>query len=111
MHHSVILWNSPTMHSVNKSNTAFFNVLTYLLNKQAIMYLRWNTALLADLICTCGQHVLFRNIFVCFCLHLCIHTNHDNLNFFPYQQTYSSQYFRFLILVSMPSTINPNIEH
>ena len=35
MHHSVILWNSPSMHSVNKWNTAYScNVLTSLLNKQ-----------------------------------------------------------------------------
>ena len=29
-----------------------------------IMYRKWNTAFLADLIWTCGQYVLFRNIFV-----------------------------------------------
>ena len=34
-----------------------------------IMYQKWNRALLADLIWTCGQHVLFCNIFGCFCLH------------------------------------------
>ena len=33
----------------------------------------WNMALLADLILTCGQHVFF--------LHLCMCTNHNNLNF------------------------------
>ena len=37
-HLSVILWNSPFMHSVNKLNTAYFNrscnVFTCLLNKQ-----------------------------------------------------------------------------
>ena len=45
------------------------------------MYQKWNTALLADLIWICGQHVLFCNIFVCFCLHLCVSTYYNNLNF------------------------------
>ena len=47
-----------------------------------IMYFKWDTALLADLIWTCGQHVLFHNIFVCFItLCVCVCTNHKNLNF------------------------------
>ena len=36
-------------------------------------------ALLTDLIWTCGQHALFRNVFDCFCLHLCVCTNQNNL--------------------------------
>ena len=42
---------------------------------------KWNMDLLVDLVWTCGQHVLFLNIFVCFCLHQCVHTDHNNLNF------------------------------
>ena len=37
-------------------------------------------SLMADLILTFGQHVLFRNILDCFCLHLCMRTKHNNLN-------------------------------
>ena len=47
---------------------------------------KWNMALLADLNWSRGQHVLFSNILCCFC-------------------------YRFQILISMPSIINPNIEH
>ena len=36
---------------------------------EEIMYWKWNMALLALLIWTFGQHVLFCNIFICFCLH------------------------------------------
>ena len=53
------------------------------------MYRKGNTALLADLIWTCGQDFLFCNIFGCFCLHLCMSTNCDNLNFLL---IYRSQY-------------------
>ena len=38
-----------------------------------LMYQKWNRALLVDLIWTCGQHVLFCYIFVCFCLHCAAH--------------------------------------
>ena len=46
-----------------------------------IIYWKWNTALLVDLIWICDKHVLFGNIFGCFCLHLCMCTNHNNFNF------------------------------
>ena len=48
-----------------------------------IMYWKWNKALLADLIWTCGQHVLFHNIFRCSCLgYMCACAqNHNSLNF------------------------------
>ena len=39
-------------------------------------------ALLADLIGISGQYILFCIIFVCFCSHVCVHTNHNNLNRF-----------------------------
>ena len=42
MHHPVILWNSPSMHSLNKGNNAYCNlscnVLACLLNKQKEQY-------------------------------------------------------------------------
>ena len=41
-----------------------------------IMHRMWNMALLADLIWTCDQHVLFGNIFVCACAQII-----NNLNF------------------------------
>ena len=48
--------------------------------KEIMMYWKWNTALLADLIWTCGQHLLFCIIFGCCCymyLHLCVCTNYN----------------------------------
>ena len=54
---------------------------------------------------------LVANVSVRFCLHLCECTNHNNLNFLSYQLIYRSHYFRFQILVSIPSIINPNMEH
>ena len=42
-----------------------------------IMFQNFNMTLWADLIWTCGQHVLFHNIFGYFCMS----TNHNNLNF------------------------------
>ena len=50
-------------------------------NTKEIMYQKWNRTLLADLIWTGGQHVLFFNGFVLFLFTLCMHTNHNNPNF------------------------------
>ena len=47
MNHSVILWNSPSMHSVKRGNTAYSFEQT-----KEIMYWKWNTALLAEQICS-----------------------------------------------------------
>ena len=73
-----------------------------------IIYRKWNTALLVDLIWACGQHVLFHNIFVCFCLHCACAQIIITLIF---SLSIDLQYFRFQILVSIPSIINPNIKH
>ena len=130
MHNSVILWDSPQWTSEILVFLAMFR--HFVEQTKEIMYWKWNMILLADLLWTWGQHVLFRNIFVfvyicvyayhnhnnlnfvlfclfqaflqyfdmfvdlrpdldlwhvlfnifgCFCLHLCVHTKHNNLNF------------------------------
>ena len=89
--------------------------ITWVYNKfveqtKEIMYQKWKTAFLADLIWTCGQHVLFRNIFVCFCLHCACAQIIIILTFSLLTNLYV-KYFRFQILVSMLSIINHNIEH
>ena len=71
-HHSVHLWNSPVFREQVKC-CLFLNVMTCFEQIKEIMYQQWNMTLQADLIWTCGQHVLFHNSFGCFCLHLCVH--------------------------------------
>ena len=105
MQHSVILMNRTSMHSVNKGNAAYFNrsVMFVEYTKQ-VMYRKWNTALLADLIWTCGQHVLFRNIFGCF-VYICVKV----VIILIFLLT-DLQVTIFQILVSMPSIINPKTD-
>ena len=58
------------------------------------MFRKVNMVLLADMIWTCGHQLLFHVIFGyflftfgCFCLHLCVRTNHNNLNqLFPFRR-------------------------
>ena len=83
MHHSVILWNSPSILSVNKWNTAYFNhpckVLTSLLKKQK----KWCTGsgiqpywpTWFGLVASMFYSVISLFTSVCVCI------NHNNLNF------------------------------
>ena len=65
MHHSVILWNRPYKHLV-KSEIVLISMFLqcfdmFIEQTRQIMYQKWNKALLADLIWTCGLHVLKEN--------------------------------------------------
>ena len=105
------IFDAPFFYLLEKPIHAFSEQVKYCLCLQCfdifveqtkeIMYWKcqWNTALLADMIWTCGQLFLF-------CLHLCMRTNHNNLNFLLINLIFRSQYFRFQILVSMPLIIN-----
>ena len=90
---TVFLWNSPSMLSVKYCLfLPYFDM--FVKQTKEIMFRKGNMVLLADMIWTCGHQLLFHVIFGyflftsgCFCLHLCVRTNHNNLNqLFPFRR-------------------------
>ena len=61
-----ILWNSPSMHSVNKCNTAFFNRSCNVFT--CLFYRKWNKALTGGPAMELWPACSIRKIFVCICM-------------------------------------------